>query len=357
MNFIFHIPNFCREEVRVNNTGPLQADATAPATGEISLLHGHGRSCPVILSTTSHISNKMEARRGYTADLDDDGNKEERFATEGEQAGIEERRVLESPEPYHVIQLAARDDIDASLVGWKQKIFEKGKIFTLLSLLAIIFYLSLRILYTARAQALIPGTLWWAWIFFASEVLGFRECSPVLNQSILSDHFTVPDMLEDMWGLLIQTRRDRPKLRLAGDYVPTIDVFVTACGEETDVIMDTVKAACAMDYPAYRFRVIVSDDGVDAELFKQVQALQTTLPNLHYYSRTIRVGVHHGFKAGNINSVMNFVDNLAGGPGEFCAVLDSDMIPEPDLLRALLAHLVNKPDMAMAVPPQVNRLH
>ena len=41
--------------------------------------------------------------------------------------------------------------------------------------------------------------------------------------------------------------RKRPKLRLRGDNVPTVDVFVTCCKEDVDVVLDTTRAACAVD--------------------------------------------------------------------------------------------------------------
>lgn len=81
--------------------------------------------------------------------------------------------------------------------------------------------------------------------------------------------------------------------------------------------------------------------------------LQTFMPNLHYYNRPKYPGAHHGLKAGNINQAMQHVETLEGGPGEYLEILDADMIPESQLLRALLAHVVNSPRIAMAISPQV----
>jgi hypothetical protein len=41
--------------------------------------------------------------------------------------------------------------------------------------------------------------------------------------------------------------RSRPKLRIRGDEVPTVDVFITCCGEDVDVVLDTTRAAAAVD--------------------------------------------------------------------------------------------------------------
>jgi len=123
--------------------------------------------------------------------------------------------------------------------------------------------------------------------------------------------------------------RKRPKLRLRGLEVPTVDVFITCCKEDIDVILDTTRAACTVNYPADCFRVIVLDDGKDGELEKAVNDLSLQYPNLYYYARAKIPGVPHHFKAGNLRGGTDFITKLEGGAGEFIAALDADMIPEP----------------------------
>ena len=43
--------------------------------------------------------------------------------------------------------------------------------------------------------------------------------------------------------------RWRPRLRLTGENVPSVDIIVTCCNEELDIILDTVRAAVELDYP------------------------------------------------------------------------------------------------------------
>ena len=147
--------------------------------------------------------------------------------------------------------------------------------------------------------------------------------------------------------------RKRAKLRLIGDVCPTVDVFVTCCGEDTDIVLDTTRAACAVDYPSNRFRVIVLDDGGSAELAKGVRGLQEQYPNVHYSARVKIKGVPHHYKAGNLNHGLGYVTKMPGGAGEYMAALDADMIPEPAWLRAIMAHLVVDPKLALSCPPQV----
>ena len=115
-------------------------------------------------------------------------------------------------------------------------------------------------------------------------------------------------------------------LRLKNDDVPTVDVFVTCCGEDDEVVLDTVRAACDLDYPQDMFRVIVLDDGRSASLEVAVGQLGTQFYNVYYMSREKIPGVPHHFKAGNLNYGLEQVDHLPGGPGEFMAALDADMV-------------------------------
>ena len=139
--------------------------------------------------------------------------------------------------------------------------------------------------------------------------------------------------------------------------MPTVDVFVTCCGEDDDLILDTVRAACDIDYPVDRFRVILLDDGKAESLEKAIFALQDTYPNLHYKSREKIPGVPHHFKAGNLNYGLDEVHNMPGGASQFMAALDADMIPEQDWLRAIMPHMLIDEKMALACPPQVREEH
>src|SRR5579859_5959719 len=90
------------------------------------------------------------------------------------------------------------------------------------------------------------------------------------------------------------------------------------------------------------FRVVVLDDGKE----KPVKNLILEYPNLYYHARIKVTGVQHHFKAGNPTGGTDFVTKLDGGEGEFIAALNADMIPEPEWLRAIIAHLVIEPEMA-----------
>ena len=166
-----------------------------------------------------------------------------------------------------------------------------------------------------------------------------------------------PALLHAFWGVFLWKKRERPQLRLVGAGVPTVDVLITCAGEDTDVVLDTVRAACVQDYPAGKFRVIVTDDRPRGTLRQDVEALaSTTYPHLYYRTRTDEEGPRLHAKAGNLNFAVAKLDNLepTRGAGEYIAALDADMIAQPHWLRAVLPHLVQDNSMALACPPQVS---
>ncbi|KAL8660366.1 MAG: hypothetical protein Q9202_006637 [Teloschistes flavicans] len=142
----------------------------------------------------------------------------------------------------------------------------------------------------------------------------------------------------------------QPALRLTGDQCPSVDVFITYCGEEVDVLLDTVRAAAVSDYPKNRFRVIVLDDSVSAGVKADIEKLGSQLDNVFYSTRGSRPKTHT--KAGNINHGLKYVTTLLGGASDYAAVFDVDMIPSPHWLRALVPHLLLDPNVALAQAPQ-----
>ena len=142
----------------------------------------------------------------------------------------------------------------------------------------------------------------------------------------------------------------RPFLRLLTDYIPSVDVMIVCCGEPVNIALDTVKAACALDYLTSRHRVILLDDSQSTALRDEVIKVQTYFPNLFYSARGTRVTTHS--KAANINHGMEYASSLKGGPFTFCAVLDVDMIPQPHWLRSTIPHLLKDTKVAMASIPQ-----
>lgn len=236
-----------------------------------------------------------------------------------------------------IATLHTRDDKEF-LSGWKRKLFYLAGPLTILTLALYWLYFGLRIKFVISAQQKYHAPFPLAWVFIAIEM-----------------SVSIPIFMQSCWTIFVLKKRHRPKLRLVGNDVPAVDVLVTCCGEDNDIILDTVRAACDVDYPPSRFRVILLDDGKSEELQHAIEDLHEIYPNLHYRSRPKFPGVPHHFKAGNLNYGLDEVHNMPGGASEFVAALDADMIPEQCWLRAVLPHLLIEPKVALACPPQVRR--
>ena len=151
----------------------------------------------------------------------------------------------------------------------------------------------------------------------------------------------------------------RPDYRLRGETAPLVDIMITCCGEPLNVIVNTVLAAAAQDYPARKFRVFVLDDGRDAELRHAIDKVQlrhhqATSPSIIYLSRSIKPDEQSHFKSGNLRFGIEESQRLGSG-SELLAGLDADMIPEPDWLRRMVPHLLLDDKVAIACGPQVCR--
>ncbi|KAF4980494.1 hypothetical protein FZEAL_3505 [Fusarium zealandicum] len=232
-------------------------------------------------------------------------------------------------------QVHKRDDSDI-WKGWKRHVFRLVPFLTFANTGLYMAYLALRIACVIWAQNAAGETYAAAWVFIAVEIA-----------------VAIPSLMHNTWTMMSMKKRQRPKLRLTGNDVPTVDAFITCCGEDDDLVMDTVRAACDLDYPRDSFRVILLDDGKSSGLETACAQLALTYPNLYYMARIKIPGQPHHFKAGNLNYGLDQVHLLPGGAGQYMAALDADMIPERDWLRAVLPHLVVDPKMALACPPQL----
>jgi cellulose synthase/poly-beta-1,6-N-acetylglucosamine synthase-like glycosyltransferase len=189
-----------------------------------------------------------------------------------------------------------------------------------------------------------PNSMWRVWIVLAAEVcLSFQEL--VLGINLIFALFYARE------------GSTRPRYSLMGNAAPHIDVFVTCCGEPNGIILDTVAAAIAQDYPTQQFRAFLLDDGHNAELHAAIQLLSkqssaTGGPKVYYLSREVRSGVKSFFKAGNLQFGIEESHRL--GRSEFIASLDADMIPEKNWLRRIIPHLILSGDIALACTPQVH---
>ncbi|PLB37561.1 glycosyltransferase family 2 protein [Aspergillus candidus] len=147
----------------------------------------------------------------------------------------------------------------------------------------------------------------------------------------------------------------RDSYHLRGEVAPSVDVYITCCGEDLDVIMDTVAGAASQDYPRDSFRVFLLDDAKCPEVQDAVERFNRrrsrNFQRVIYLGRTKTPGIPHNYKAGNIR--FGLAEGARrNGSAEYMAALDADMIPAKDWLRRIVPHLLLDKQVAMAVPPQ-----
>jgi cellulose synthase (UDP-forming) len=143
---------------------------------------------------------------------------------------------------------------------------------------------------------------WQDFLFFAAETLAY---------------LLLASLAFDIWRL----RFHRPE-GLELETCPTVDIFVTYCGEPFPIIDTTLRAVSAIDYQPAAVHVL--DDANSRRIAELAKSL-----GFQYHSRPAEglERTHH--KSGNLNF------GLTKSRGEFILVLDADQVPEPDIIRRL----------------------
>jgi cellulose synthase (UDP-forming) len=157
---------------------------------------------------------------------------------------------------------------------------------------------------------------------------------------LLAEGLTALHLIGTWWTILAHDDRPEPvdvtvwrnRLR-AGAEAPSIDVFITAYGEEPEMVRRTMRAAREMELP---HRTILLDDG-DSDDLRRIAAEE----GLDYLRRP--GGLHA--KAGNVNA------GLARTDGEYIVIFDADHVPEPSFLISVLPHFHDQ-DVAFVQSPQ-----
>jgi hypothetical protein len=253
---------------------------------------------------------------------------------------------------YRIEQLSEYDDIDL-VKPWQRKLILIHPIVIVWVFLTYAAYYGYRVWCNYQYRLVFGGLAEGSWIFIVVEGVILCTCSFDNNTHCWhTDNSKVPYLSWMAVLLLSLGNRKRPKLRLRGEAVPTVDVLFTTCGEVVPMIINTVRGACNIDYPRDRYRIIICDDDADPNLAEALQPLIAEYPNLVYQARVKIEGVPHHYKAGNLQSGIDYAVTLPGGPAEYLATLDADMIPHPEWLRAILPHLLREPELALVSPPQ-----
>lgn len=120
---------------------------------------------------------------------------------------------------------------------------------------------------------------------------------------------------------------------------PSVDVFITYCGEGCDLVRSTCEGAVRINYP--NKQIYILDDKGSSEIEKMAEEL-----GINYISRPNK---GHLRKAGNLLYAVSVTK------GEYYAVLDADFRPEPDFITDLLPYF-DENKTAIVQSPQYFKL-
>ncbi len=159
-------------------------------------------------------------------------------------------------------------------------------------------------------------------VFYFSWWLGQgRITSPVLAVGLaLAALYHCFQMLGAWFFYLMARRRPEPP---PPPETLTVDVYVTACHEEVDLVRRALEAALALR-GAHRSWLL--DDGRDPRLARLARDL-----GVGYLTRPDRKDA----KAGNLNAA------LPRTPGDVIAIFDVDHVPAPEYLERTLGHFAD----------------
>ncbi len=123
---------------------------------------------------------------------------------------------------------------------------------------------------------------------------------------------------------------DKLKAKFQKDFVAPVDIFITVCGENIDVIRETAEAALRLDYP--NFKVYLLNDGLVANRpnWREPIALAHEL-GIGCFTRKVPGGA----KAGNINNAVKHTTS------PYFAVFDADHVPHPNFLKETMGYFVD----------------
>ena len=149
---------------------------------------------------------------------------------------------------------------------------------------------------------------------------GDRIASPLLAVTLVMAGAYSWAQLLSSWFLYLAARRRPDPSPIRDQDRPTVDVFVTACGEPYSMIEKALRAAAAM---RGEHRTWLLDDGGDPRL----AALAGRI-GAGYLTRDDRADA----KAGNINAAVSHTS------GDLIAIFDVDHVPEPEFLERTVEH-------------------
>lgn len=150
--------------------------------------------------------------------------------------------------------------------------------------------------------------------------------------------------------------RSRPPHKLEGQTaLPTVDVFIPTYNEEADLLVNTIAAAQAMNYPKDLVTIWLLDDGGTEQKRNSDQILQAAAAQKRHeelkqlcadfgINYLTRARNEHA-KAGNLNNALDH------STGDLVAVFDADHAPARDFLEKTVGYFGEDPRLFLVQTP------
>lgn len=149
------------------------------------------------------------------------------------------------------------------------------------------------------------------------------------------------ELAEAVW--MRERRRPFVPVTVDAAYRPKVSVHVPCYNEPPDMLIQTLNALAALDYPDYEV-LVIDNNTADPAVWEPVQAHCQTLGSRF---RFFHVAPLAGFKAGALNHALE----RTAADAEVIAVIDSDYRVDPAWLKHLVPHFVD-PGIAVVQAPQ-----
>ena len=152
---------------------------------------------------------------------------------------------------------------------------------------------------------------------------GGRILSPILAAALMIAALYHWSQLFSSWLIYAAARRRKPVPEPAAGRRPSVDVFLTACGEDPELVGRALRAVVAMRGDHNSWLLDDGDDPCLARLAQRVGARYLTRPGTR------------DAKAGNINAALPRTD------ADIIAIFDVDHVPEPEFLERSLGYFAD----------------
>ncbi len=171
--------------------------------------------------------------------------------------------------------------------------------------------------------AVVMSLIYISWWFYPSHI-----GHPVLYSLLFFGELYHVLMAFMFWHTVWPRKRKlSKKITFSTTFKPSVDVFITVCGEPKDVVRKTVEAAKRMLYENHQ--VYILNDGLVANKsnWEEMEDLAREF-DITCITRTTPGGA----KAGNINHA------LFETKGEIVMILDADMVPDKTFLQKVIPY-------------------